>query len=161
MSSPEAQLTDNPIDIKLRLSALWIAVMFIYAYVDIFSLMRADSLESLLDGKVANTPFEVNQGFLIFTVLYIVPAALMIYFSLTLSPRLNRRVNLVMAGLYAITVAGSCIGEEWIYYLLGSAIEVVLLGVIAKTAWNWPSQNSSQVGDRIDLNAANPARSAI
>lgn len=143
----EHQLIDNPIDIKFRLSALWIATMFIYAYVDIFGLMRADFLEGLLAGEIANTPLKVNQGFLIFTVAYILPASLMVYFSLTLKPRLNRRVNLIVAGFYAVTVALSCIGEDWIYYLLGSAIEVVLLGLIAKIAWTWPTQNPIGISD--------------
>jgi hypothetical protein len=41
---------------------------------------------------------------------------------------------------HAASVAVSCIGEEWIYYLLGSAGEVVLLLVIARIAWAWPKQ---------------------
>ena len=135
--------TDTPIDIKIRLSALWIATMLIYAYVDIFSLMRVDFLEGLLDGEIVNTPLKVNQGFLIFTVLYIVPASLMVYLCLTLRPKANRRANLIVAGLYVITVVASCIGEDWIYFLLGSAIEVVLFALIARLAWRWPVQEGA------------------
>jgi hypothetical protein len=35
----------------------------------------------------------------------------------------------------------SCIGETWVYYLLGSAVEVVLLLAIARTAWKWPRRH--------------------
>lgn len=132
------QYQDTPIDIKIRLSALWVAVMFVYAYVDIFNLMRADFLEALLDGEIVNTPLAVNQGFLIFAVFYILPASLMVYFSLTLSPRANRRANMIVAGIYVVTIALACIGEEWIYFLLGSAIEVVLFALIIRLAWRWP-----------------------
>lgn len=125
------------IDVRIRLAALWVVTMFVYAYVDIFSLMRADFLTSLLDGEILNTPFTVDQRFLVFTLLYILPACLMVYFSLTLGYRANRRANMIVAGLYAVTVALSCIGEEWLYYLLGSAIEVVLLGLIFRLAWGW------------------------
>jgi hypothetical protein len=34
--------------------------------------------------------------------------------------------------------AAACIGEEWVYYPLGSAVEVVPLVVIVRTAWTWP-----------------------
>lgn len=133
---------DNPVDIKFRLSALWIATMFIYAYVDIFSLMRADYLEALLIGEIPNTPLTVNQGFLIFTVAYIIPASLMVYFSLTLAPKANRRANITVAGLYIVTVALSLVGEEWLYYMIGSAIEIVLLAVIIRLAWRWPQDGA-------------------
>lgn len=39
------------------------------------------------------------------------------------------------------------IGEEWQYYLLGSAGELVLLAAIAKTAWSWPGR-SHEIGTR-------------
>lgn len=139
-SEQPRQLQDTPIDIKLRLSALWIATMFIYAYVDIFSLMRADFLEGLLDGQIASTSLEVGQGFLVAVVIYIVPACLMVYLSLTLRPSVNRWANMIVAGLYMVTVAASCIGEEWAYYLLGSAIELVLLAMIIRQARNWPAE---------------------
>jgi len=37
-----------------------------------------------------------------------------------------------------ISIIVSCIGEEWAYYILGSLIEVLLLGSIARSAWKWP-----------------------
>ncbi len=131
-------IQNTPIDIRLRLSALWIATMFIYAYVDIFALMRADYLEGLLDGEIVNTPLSVNQGFLIFAVCYILPASLMVYLSLVLTPIVNRRANLIVAGVYAVTIVAACIGEDWIFFLLGSAVELVLLAIIGRTAWRWP-----------------------
>lgn len=133
------QLQDTPIDIKLRLSALWIATMFVYAYVDIFSLMRADFLESLLDGQIVGTSIEVNQTFLLATVIYILPASLMVYFCLTMRPAVSRWINVVVAILYIVSVALSCIGEEWRYFLLGSAVEIVLFAKIIHLAWRWPT----------------------
>lgn len=134
---------DTPIDIKLRLAALWIATMFVYAYVDIFNLMRADFLEALLDGEIVNTPLKVSQTFLIFAVVYITPASLMVYLSLSLRAQVNRRANIIVALIYLVTVALSCIGEDWIYFLFGSAIEAVLLLMIARLAWRWPIETQA------------------
>jgi hypothetical protein len=124
--------------VKLVLCALWIAMMFVFAYVDIFGFFRADILKAALDGKVATVDFTVNQVFLTFTLIYILPAALMVVLSLLLTPRVNRIVNIVVSLVYLISIIGLCIGETWVYYLLGSFIEVILLGAIARIAWNWP-----------------------
>jgi len=132
------QYRDTQVDVKLVLCALWIAMMFVFAYVDIFGFFRADVLNAALDGKVATMDFTVNQVFLTFTLIYILPAALMVVLSLLLTPRVNRIVNIVVSLVYLITVIGTCIGETWVYYLLGSFIEVILLVAIARTAWRWP-----------------------
>ena len=65
---------------KLVLSALWIAMLFVFAYVDIFGLYRPDLLRAALDGKVATTDFEVNQVFLTLTLIYLLVPALMVGF---------------------------------------------------------------------------------
>jgi len=143
MQDTKPTYRDTPVDIKFRLSALWIATMFVYAYVDIFGLMRADFLNGLLEGEIINTPLAVNQGFLIFAVGYILPASLMVYFSLTLSAAVNRRANIIVAAVYMVTIAAGCIGESWIYYLLGSAVELGLLGLVIKTARSWPQQTGT------------------
>ena len=130
---------DTRIDVKLVLSALWISMMFVFAYVDIFAFLRADVLKAALDGKVASTGFRVNQVFLVYTLVYVLVPALMVALSLVLKPKVNRVANVAVSLVYLVTVIGSAIGETWAYYLIGSAVEVVLLALIARTAWTWPS----------------------
>ena len=132
------QLRDTPIDVKLVLSALWIAMLFMFAYVDIFGFFRADVLDAALDGEVAATGLAVNQTFLVVTLVYILLPTLMVVLSLVLRPRLNRLLNIVVSLVYLVTILASCIGETWVYYLLGSLIEATLLAAIAVTAWRWP-----------------------
>ncbi len=137
-----SQYRDSPVDVKLVLSALWIAMLFVFAYVDIFAFYRADVLEAALEGRVEGTAFTVNQVFLTGTLVYILLPVLMVVLSLVLRPRLNRTVNIVVGTLYAVSIVVSCIGEDWVYYLAGSAVEVVLLGVIVRRVWTWPSDLS-------------------
>jgi len=129
---------DTKIDVKVVLSALWVAMLFVFAYVDIFGFFRADVLEAALDGRVGTTAFTVNQTFLTTTLIYIMAGSLMVVLSLVLAPRANRIANLVVSAFYVITIIASCIGETWAYYLVGSAVEVVLLAAIARLAWTWP-----------------------
>lgn len=139
MSTVETS-TSRPVDPRVVLSALWIAMVLVFAYVDIFGFYRADVLEAALGGDVATTPFEVNQVFLAATLGLILVPVLMIVASLLLPPGANRIANISAAVLYAITVAGSCIGEQWAYYLIGSAVEVILLATIIRIAWRLPKR---------------------
>ncbi|HSP76662.1 MAG TPA: DUF6326 family protein [Cryobacterium sp.] len=132
------QYRDTQIDVKLVLCALWITMLFVFAYVDIFGFFRADVLNATLDGKVATTGFTINQVFLVFTLIYILVPVLMVVLSLVLKPRVNRITNIVVSVLYIVTIIAATIGETWVYYVIGSFIEVVLLLVIARTAWKWP-----------------------
>ena len=133
---------DAPVDVRIVLAALWTAMLFVYAYVDIFAFFREDVLRSALDGKVASLDLSVNQAFLTATLIYVLVPALMVVLSLLLVPRVARMSNIVISAVYLVTVVVSCIGETWAYYLIGSAVEVVLLAVIARTAWRWPRQSA-------------------
>jgi len=57
--------------------------------------------------------------------------------SLLLPYRVNRPANLAVAGLYALTIVGTMVGETWAYYLIGSVVELVLLAVIVRLALRW------------------------
>jgi hypothetical protein len=122
------------VDVRLKIAALWTAVMFVFAYVDLFSLYRPDVRAGLEAGKVF--VFDVGQTFLFFTTLYVILPSLMIYLSLVLPRRVNQPLNVALAAVYAVTIAGSAVGE-WAYFVLGSAVEAVLLGALVYHAWTW------------------------
>lgn len=134
----EAQYQNAPVNVKVVLSALWVAMLFVFAYVDMFGFFRADVLNAALEGEVGSTGLAVNQAFLTATLIYILLPSLMVVLSLLLAPRANRITNIAVSLLYTATILWSCIGETWAYYLIGSAVEVVLLLAIARTAWKWP-----------------------
>ncbi len=71
--------------------------------------------------------------------MYILVPALMVVLSLVLTPRVNRMLNIAVSLLYAVTIIGAAIGEDWAYYIIGSVVEVILLAAIARTAWRWPA----------------------
>lgn len=124
----------SPIDVRIRMAALWAATMMIFAYVDLFSLFRPDFRAALDQGKVF--VFDVGQPFLLGVTIYVVIPSLMIYLSLVMPRRLNRIVSISLAAIYAITIIGGAIGE-WNYYVLGSAVEFVLLALVIRHSWTW------------------------
>lgn len=126
-----------PVNVRVKISALWASMLFVFAYVDLFSLYRADVRADIAAGEIAG--FTINQSFLLGTTAYVVIPALMVFGALVLRPRINRIVNIALPVVYALTIVGGAIGE-WNYYLLGSVIEVVLLAAIAYYAWTWPRE---------------------
>jgi len=137
-SPPASRQHEQPVDVRIRISALWVAMLFIFAYVDLFSLYRPDFRADLAEGKVF--VFDVNQTFLLFVTAYIIIPSVLVYLSLVLRRPVNRAVNLVAAAIYGITIVGSAVGE-WNYFILGSAVEAVLLAVLARHAWLWSEQD--------------------
>ena len=129
-------LQDVRINVKLKLSALWTSLMFLYIYVDHFALFEPGILESMLTGYMG--PFPASQGALLGAMILMTVPALMIFLSLALKARANRRANLIAGILYILVVLGNVIGETWAFYLFGSAVEVVLLVIIVRSAWTWP-----------------------
>lgn len=129
---------DTKVDVKVVLCGLWVATLFVFAYVDIFGFYRADVIEGVVAGEMSGTGFAIDQRFLALTTLYIVVAALMTVVSLLARARVNRIANIVVSLFYVVTAATSLIGETWFYYIAGTLIEMALLLVVTRVAWAWP-----------------------
>ena len=133
-----ADLHDTKVDVKVVLCGLWISMLFVFAYVDIFGFWRADVINGALAGKVPGPGFEINQAFLVLTTIYILIPCLMVIVSLLAPARINRPANIVVSLTYLASVVAAAVGETWTYFILGSVVEVMLLLTIARVAWTWP-----------------------
>jgi hypothetical protein len=129
-----------PVNVRVKISALWASMLFVFVYVDLFSLYRADVRADIEAGEIGG--FTINGTFLLGTTAYVVIPALMVFAALVLRPRINRTLNIALSIVYALTIVGGAVGE-WSYYVLGSAVEVVLLAAVAYYAWTWPKATSS------------------
>jgi hypothetical protein len=123
------------VNVRIKISALWTAMLFVFAYVDIFGFFRADVRADLEAGVIGG--FTVNETFLLATTIYIVIPSLMVFGALVLRPRVNRIGNMALSMIYALTIIAGAVGE-WNYYILGSAVEVALLAAIFHYARAWP-----------------------
>ncbi len=135
MSNPIA-LKQRPssIDVRIRMSALWVATMLVFLYVDLFSLYRGDVRQDLDEGRIF--AFDVGEPFLLGITAYVIIPCVMVYLTLVMPRRSNRIVSIIVASIYVITIAGAAVGE-WAYFVLGSLVEVVLLAIVIHHAWTW------------------------
>jgi Family of unknown function (DUF6326) len=135
--TPETKLEESKVNVRIKISALWAAMLFVFVYVDLFSLYRPDFRADIEAGEIAG--FTIGQGFLLGTTAYILIPSLMVFLALVLRPQVNRIANIALSVVYALTIVGASIGE-WNYFILGSAVEVGLLGAIVYYAWTWPRE---------------------
>ncbi len=135
--TPGTKLEESKVNVRIKISALWASMMFVFAYVDLFSLYRPDFRAGIEAGEIAG--FTIGQGFLFGTTVYILIPSLMVFLALVLRPQINRIANIALSVVYALTIIAASIGE-WSYSILGSAVEVGLLGAIVYYAWTWPRE---------------------
>jgi hypothetical protein len=134
-------LEDERIGVRLKISALWIAMLFLFAYGDIFGFFRAGLIEDVIAGEVSG--IEITQVFLFAVSVYVAIAAVMVFLTLVLKPSVNRWTNIVLPVLYIVSIVASMIGEEWAYFYFLSIAESALLAVIIWYAWTWPKQEGN------------------
>jgi Family of unknown function (DUF6326) len=132
----ETKLEQCSVNVRIKISALWTSMLFVFAYVDLFSLYRRDFRADLEAGEING--FTINQSFLLGTTVYVVVASLMVFAALILRPRANRIANIALGTVYTLTIIAGAIGE-WGYYILGSAVEVSLIVALVYYAWTWPT----------------------
>lgn len=118
---------------RLRLTALWAALMFLYLYADIFSFYQPGELDDALAGRLG--PYAVTQVSLFLSALLMAVPAAMVALTPLLPTAACRWTNLGIGGLYALVSIGNIIGESWAYYLFYGALEAVLTVSIAVLAY--------------------------
>lgn len=128
--------------VKVKLSALWVAVMLLYIYADILSLFRPGQLQEMLDGRMG--PFPVTQGSLLTASILMIIPAVMVFLSITLKPAVNRWANITLGMLYTLVNISNLIGETWAYYIFFGIVEIVFTLLIVRYAWMWPRQEDGK-----------------
>jgi len=132
---------DAKVDVRLKMSALWIAMLFLFAYGDIFGFFKPGQIQQVISGEISG--IKITQVFLLGASVYIAIASLMVFLSLVLRPRVNRWTNIVLPILFIVSIAASVIGESWAYFIFLSVAEIGLLLLIVWYAWTWPTHEGS------------------
>jgi hypothetical protein len=122
-------------DVRIKLSALWVAMMLLYIYADILSLFRPGQIDEMIAGFMGPLP-ATQASLLVAAILMIIPAV-MVFLCVALKSNLNRWLNIGLGMLYIFVNIGNLIGETWAYYIIFGIIEIVLAALIVWYAWKW------------------------
>jgi uncharacterized protein DUF6326 len=132
-------LDDVRVGVRLKISSLWIAMLFLFAYGDIFGFFKPGQIQDVISGEVSG--IKITQAFLLGASIYIAVASVMVFLSLVLRVGVSRWTNIVLPVLFIVSIAVSVIGETWVYFIFLSIAEIALLLLIIWYAWTWPSQD--------------------
>jgi len=135
-------MLENPkINIKIKLSALWTSLMFLYIYGDYFELYAPHKVEKLVSGTdILDNPTKLFLA----SVLLAIPA-LMIALNFLLKPKVSRWLNIIFGILLTIVVilVGSSSLYTWYsFYVFYAILEAIITISIVWYAWKWPKQHS-------------------
>ncbi len=132
-------LEDFKVNLKIKISTLWVSVMFCYIYGDYFSLYVPKQIERFINGEtLLDSPLKLFAA----SILMAVPA-LMVFLSIALKPKINKGLNIIFGTIYTaimLLIALTSIAPWWTFSVFLAIVEIVLTSLIVWYAWRWPKQ---------------------
>ena len=130
-------MDDIKINVKIKLAALWTALMFFYTFGDILGFYNPGNIEELISGEIGGV-FLSQELLLGMAVLMGIPI-FMIFLCLILKVKVNRWINIVMGIIQGITLGSTFwVGEITAYYAVIAISEAVVIALIVWYSWKWP-----------------------
>jgi len=129
-------LENYSVNVKIKLAGLWTSLMFLYIYGDYFELYTPNKVEYMLNADVIlNSPAKLFAASFVLAL-----PALMISLSLTLRPKINKLLNIVVAGLLTIVVGlviSTSLTPWYAFYFFYGVLEIGITVWIIVTALKW------------------------
>ena len=138
-------LEDVKINVKIKLAALWVTLMFFYLYADVLAFYQPGHIEDVISGEVVG--IQINQIFLLGSAMVMAIPSVMVFLSLTLKAKANRWANIILGIFHAgVLLATMFIPVEtektWVYYIFYMIVEALFIALIIWYAWKWPNQSN-------------------
>ena len=134
-------LEDIKINVKIKLSALWVTLMLFYIYADILGFYSPGVIEKVVSGEIGG--MQITVIFLFSMAVRMAIPSVMVFLSLALKAKANRVINIIVGLVSFIAlVATFFVGELSVRYIFQAAIEGVLMVWIVWNAWKWPKQDA-------------------
>jgi len=126
-------------DMKAKLSTLWIFVLFNIILAEFHKLLQPGFLEEVMTGFVGGV--QMTQGVLLLGAIVLEIPIAMVLLSRVLKYRINRWANIIVS---AITIAFVIVNVSTdLDNIFFTTIVVVSLSLIVWYAWKWPNPELS------------------
>jgi hypothetical protein len=139
INNQQTQLKDFKINIKIKLSLLWISLTLCYLYGDYFELYVPKKVVGLSTGEnLLNSPLRLFVA----AFLLAIPAV-MVVLSILLKPSINRVLNIMFGAFFTaimILIAFTSITPWRVFYVFLAIIESIIASLIVYYAFKWPKQ---------------------
>ena len=132
-------LHNTPVNVKIRLAALWTSVMFCYVYGDYFELYAPDKVNELISGNgILDSPMKLLAA----SIVMAIPAS-MIAMTVLLKARISRMLNIIFGIIFTLMmllIAFSSMVQWYEFYVFLAFTESILTAMIVIIAWQWPKE---------------------
>lgn len=132
-------LDESPVNIRVRLAALWTAVMLLYLYGDYFKWYIPNEANKLVNG---DTILDSPISLFIASVLMAIPPTVIIL-TVMARPNLVRWVNVISGTFFSaimVLIAITSVDPEWAAYVFYAIVESIITMLIVQQAWKWPRE---------------------
>lgn len=125
--------------LKMKISTLWIVVMFNMVFADILTLYIPEFLQEIVTGA---TPVQITQELMFIMAIIIEIPIIMIFLSRILKPGTNKLANITASiiTIFFVTAGGSLIP----HYIFFATIEVICLLLIIRYSLNLSKKNGGE-----------------
>ena len=129
-------LEDVKVNVRIKLSALWVTLMLFYIYADILGFYTPGNIEKVVSGEIGG--FQITEGFLFVMAIWMAIPSIMVFLSLTWKANANRWVNIIV-GIVSFLALGATFfaGEVSARYTFQAIAEGLLIASIVWQAWKW------------------------
>jgi hypothetical protein len=126
-------------DVRIRLSALWVALMLTYLLGDVLRIFSGDFKPGEIEGMQA------SQGLYLGMAIILVLPVVMVFLSLTLPYKANRWANIILAiVLFVFNLIGlPTYPSAYDKFLI--IVGLVFNALTVWYAWKWPKQGRNAV----------------
>jgi hypothetical protein len=126
-------------DVKIKLSALWTALMLTYLLGDVLRIFSGDFTAGELGG------LQISQELMLGMAALLVIPAVMIFLSVTLKHSVNRWINIIFAifffGFNLIGLPTYASAYDQFLIIVGLIFNILTVWY----AWSWPKQEDYRV----------------
>ena len=127
------------LDVRGKLSSLWIFVLINMLFRDMHEFARVGFLEGILEANANGT--QASDGMLLIAGIVLELAIAMIILSRFLNVRLARLTNLVVASIFILATIGFNLAPDP-DDLFFAAMELIGLVAIIVIAWRWKHESA-------------------
>ena len=121
---------------RIKIIGLWISLMLLYIYCDIYTFFRPGQLNDMINGFMG--PFPVGQLSLLIAGLLLALPVLIIIANIFIKMTIIRWINIIGGIVFTFVNIGNLVGEKWVYYLLYGIIEIIITITIIILSIKWP-----------------------
>lgn len=132
-------------DVKIKLSALWVARMLTGFLGDVLRFLEPGMLEKIIAGEAGG--MQLTNDLLLVSAIIMVLPIIMVFLSLTLKDKINRLVNAILAIFLFVFDLTGLITYTSAYSVFLIVVGLIFCVLIVWYAWKWsPLGNETNQG---------------